>query len=121
MSDAGFDRIRRLFQEALDQPEDERASWRRSQCGGDEILLQEVRSQLKDDSPQDDPLEDGLDQAITDLDQTTLGNASLHEKDAGDHLDTVVEGGVFFSQLASFCDPRPEVIGRASSECVAPR
>lgn len=100
MSESQIDRIQRLFHQALDQPEDVQASWLRSRCGADENLLQEVRSLLEHGSPHDDPLEGPRDQTLADLDQTMLGNDSLHKKDMEDHRDTIVDGDVFLSHLA---------------------
>jgi hypothetical protein len=39
-----FARLKIVFQEALDQPEDVRKAWLREECGGDEALLREVES-----------------------------------------------------------------------------
>ena len=44
MTPEQFARLKIVFQEALDQPEDVRKAWLREECGGDEALLREVES-----------------------------------------------------------------------------
>ena len=41
-----WERVKQLFQEALDRPPEERAAWLRAQCGEDRDLLADVEIAL---------------------------------------------------------------------------
>ena len=64
MSEDDRNRVQQLFVEAVDVPQEQRDRWLIEQCGEDEQLLANVRALLAHDSPDDDPLEDGLGRQI---------------------------------------------------------
>ncbi len=67
MNEDKHGRIQQLFLAALEMPSAERPAWLKDECGGDEQLLSEVLSLLDHDAPQNDPLEDGVADALADV------------------------------------------------------
>lgn len=94
-----IDRIQHLFHAALEFPEERRELWLRQQCGDDQLLLDEIHSLLKHDSPAVDPLEDRIDHAIADF-HRTLATGDPQSDAAANEAHTSGNENQFLSRLA---------------------
>ena len=95
MSNHDQSRVQSLFLAAFKYPTDERDAWLIEQCAGDEQLLFEVRSLLKHDSPDDDPLEKDLGEVLRDLRSLAQSESEV------EHLQATSDSHVLLSRLAS--------------------
>ena len=73
MNPEQFERLKIVFQEALDQPSDVRRAWLREACGGDSALLEEVESLVNTHETAGDFLEQPAQIDPRDLDALPAG------------------------------------------------
>ncbi len=109
MSEPDNNRIQKLFLAGLELPVDERDAWLAEQCGDDANLLREVRALLAHDSPDDDPLEKGLDEALEDIPTTLIPDSTTGGEPSEGEM-TQIDGELFLSKLSEVGVLSPEEI-----------
>ena len=109
MSKRDNNRIQKLFLAGLELPVDERDAWLAEQCGDDANLLSEVRALLAHDSPDDDPLEKGLDEALEDIPTTLIPDSTTGGEPSEGEM-TQMDGELFLSKLSEVGVLSPEEI-----------
>ncbi len=117
MSEPDNNRIQKLFLAALELPVDQRDAWLAEQCGDDANLLSEVRALLEHDSPDDDPLEKGLDEALEDIPTTLIPDSTTGGEPSESEM-TQMDGELFLSKLSEVGVLSPEEV-EALSQTVA--
>ncbi|MAX36481.1 MAG: hypothetical protein CME33_07940 [Gimesia sp.] len=101
MSKENTSRVQELFAAALELPADkERDTWLAEQCGHDQALLEEVLSLLEYDSLDQNPLEGGLKDFLTDIPLNEMAAESRTEDLGENEATQVIDCDTFLSKLS---------------------
>ncbi len=122
MSNGSSQRVQELFLAALELPDEQRDPWLVDQCGADSALLDEVRSLIRHDSPDDDPLEQQFDEAFAHLQSTVVLNSDSGQRPT-EADEIVVDSQHFLSKLTEvgvLSSAEIQELGRSPAESNAP-